>query len=169
MNPTRTAPDETPAPPSPRAAGEIEECTMWQKASETVTCENILTIYMLSFDVFYKMNPSVGKDCSKMSLGTYYCLSTHEGGVPPGIPGSETTGAAPPSTTTTVPGATPSPIQDDMIKTCNKFYEVKKGDVCGDIAKKYKISDADFLKWNPAVKKDCTGLIAEMYVCVGIK
>lgn len=61
---------------------------MWNKAGETVTYENIFKIYLLLFDVLYKMNPSVGEDCSKLALGTYYYLTTNEGSVPPGIPRS---------------------------------------------------------------------------------
>ena len=65
------------------------------------------------------------------------------------------------------PRATPSPIQDGMAMGCDDFYEVKRGDVCGEIAKRYSISgDIDFLKRDPAVKKDCTGLLEEIYVCV---
>ena len=131
----------------------------------------------ITFDDFYKMNPSVGKDCSKMALGTYYCLSTYPGGVPWGVERNETTTQPPPSSTTKpppsttsgTPGKTPSPVQDGMAKNCNKFYEVVKGDVCADIAKDHKIDVADFYAWNPAVKKDCTGLIAEYYVCVGVE
>lgn len=55
-----------------------------------------------------------------------------------------------------------------MIKTCDEFYLVEVGDVCGAIATEHGITRADFDAWNPDVKSDCTGLIAEYYVCVGV-
>lgn len=167
-------------PPSPRGADEIANCTRWLAPSDGMTCEVILTVQHISSADFFKMNPSVGEDCSKMSLGTYYCVSTYPGGIPSGIDsGDDTTTSEsstatktttqPSTTTTTEPGETPSPVQDGMTDKCNEFYKVKKGDGCDGIAKDHDIARDDFHKWNPAVKKDCTLLIADYYVCVGVK
>ncbi|KGO65557.1 Peptidoglycan-binding Lysin subgroup [Penicillium italicum] len=72
-------------------------------------------------------------------------------------------------TTTTGNGIpTPTPIQDGMVGNCEKFHFVIKGDVCVSIASKYSITVADFIKWNPAVNSDCTGILAHTYACVGL-
>jgi hypothetical protein len=55
-----------------------------------------------------------------------------------------------------------------MVDTCNEFYLVEAGDLCNDIAEEHGISRANFDAWNPDVRSDCTGLIAEYYVCVGV-
>lgn len=138
-----------------------------------------MLMYTLSIAVFHKMNPSVGEDCSKMALGTYYCLSTYPYGDGVGIPDSESptnptktsaTKTTSSSTKTTGTGVvTPSPIQTGMTKSCDKFYKVVKDDGCYDIAQDNKIALEDFYACNPAVKDDCTGMQANVYVCVGIK
>ncbi|KAJ4152983.1 hypothetical protein LMH87_009498 [Akanthomyces muscarius] len=158
------APTSTSAPPSPRASGEISGCTSWYAPEDYDTCEGILNIFQLSIDQFYKMNPSIGSDCTKMALGTYYCISTQSDGGPP-------PSGAPTTTTTSTPpaGATPSPIQDGMVANCNKFYKVVPGDGCYNLAHDQGISLDDFYKWNPAVKNDCTGLQAGYYVCIHVK
>lgn len=53
-----------------------------------------------------------------------------------------------------------------MVDRCSRFHKVKKGDECSGIAAHTKIDLEDFYKWNPAVKVDCSGLQAEVYVCV---
>lgn len=77
----------------------------------------------------------------------------------------------PPATTTTTAGngvATPTPFQAGMVGNCKKFHFVVKGDICASIATKYSITVANFIKWNSAVKSDCTGIWAENYACVGL-
>lgn len=55
-----------------------------------------------------------------------------------------------------------------MVANCNKFYFVNMGDTCDVIASANSISFANLLAWNPEVKSDCTGLWAEVNVCVGV-
>lgn len=127
------------------------------------------------------MNPSVGQDCSKMSLGTYYCLSTYVNGVPAGISGfvsSVTTtgitatttinGGVSSTSTTTTGISTPSPVQSGMIESYKSIYKVVSGDSCYDLVQAHGITLSDFYSWNPAVNSDCSGLQANVYVCVGI-
>ncbi|KAI7771209.1 hypothetical protein LZL87_014370 [Fusarium oxysporum] len=64
--------------------------------------------------------------------------------------------------------STPTPIQSGMIGNCNKFHMVKSTTTCDSIQNYYKISLADFVKWNPAVGSKCTGLWANYNVCVGV-
>ncbi|RYO89763.1 hypothetical protein DL766_002650 [Monosporascus sp. MC13-8B] len=87
-------------------------------------------------------------DCSGLWAKTYYCV---------GVPGTPT---APPTTPTGNPK--PSPTQDGLIDTCIRFYLAVAGDTCDKIVKAHGTFKFDqFLKWNPAVGKDCSGLWAK--------
>lgn len=53
-----------------------------------------------------------------------------------------------------------------MVDNCNKFYYVNSGESCDDVLEKNGISLAELNKFNSGVGSDCTGLWAEVYVCV---
>jgi hypothetical protein len=55
-----------------------------------------------------------------------------------------------------------------MVSNCNKFHYVASGVKCSQIISYQKISLTDFAKWNPSVNSDCSGLWAEVNVCVGV-
>lgn len=55
-----------------------------------------------------------------------------------------------------------------MVTNCNKFHYVAKGVTCSQIISYQKITLADFALWNPTVLSDCSGMWAEVNVCVGI-
>ncbi|RSM18313.1 hypothetical protein CDV31_002832 [Fusarium ambrosium] len=175
--------------PTPRAAGEIANCTSWFLMKADRRCDDLMLTYSLEFAEFYKMNPSVGEKCTGLVAGTYYCRSTVPGGKLSGIPGwsSSTDDDTPPPTATTsslpgttttwrsvtsgtkttaTKGATPSPVQSGMTDSCTKFHKVVKGDTCYDIAEDAKIKLETFYSWNPAVKDDCSALELDTYVCV---
>ncbi|KAI0190612.1 hypothetical protein F4808DRAFT_401018 [Astrocystis sublimbata] len=209
--------------PSPRAAGEIKNCITWYSPYSYTTCEDILSMFYLTIGEFYKLNPSVGKECTHLAIGTYYCVLTtdmlddDEDDTNTGKPGTTTTKGATTKTTTkgattktttkgtttktttkgattktTTKGATtktttkatttkkitttskatgvstPSPVQTGIASNCNKFYKVKSGDGCWAIADKLGIALADFYSWNPAVKKDCSDLEINVYVCISV-
>ena len=121
------------------------------------SCSNIAdTFGTFTLDQFVKWNPAVKADCSGLLAGYYYCI---------GVPGTPTTKPKPTSTSATGP----SPTQSGIIKTCKNFYKAKTGDTCDKIVSSYgTFTSADFIKWNPAVKSDCSGLLAGYYYCVGI-
>src|ERR1700733_11594195 len=48
--------------------------------------------------------------------------------------------------------------------TCN-FITQQPGQYCHDLAVRCKISDADFFKYNPNIKSDCSNLSAGSKVC----
>ncbi|KAM0346568.1 hypothetical protein ACHAP4_011664 [Fusarium culmorum] len=166
--------------PTPRAAGEIANCTMWFRVRRAVRCNDVMATNGLEFGEFYKMNPSVKSDCTGLVLGTYYCRSTYPRGDSVGIPGwastteseseSATASASATKTSTSTSSTnsgTPSPLQTGILKTCNDYHKVIKGDTCYDIAQGAKIELETFYKWNPAVKSDCSDLELDTYVCVG--
>jgi hypothetical protein len=152
------------APVSPRAAGEIEGCTRWFRSA--LSCESHLSLLRISLANLYRFSPSIGADCTKYALGTYYCYSTNEHGMPPGHstddddmpPETPTTTVATTSTTTSGDVVTPTPTQDGMVSGCNSFYNVVTGDGCWAIANSHGISLDDLYAWNPALNRDCSGL-----------
>ncbi|KAM0542829.1 hypothetical protein ACHAPJ_012609 [Fusarium lateritium] len=164
--PTRTA-ESTAQPtgvkkPSPTQDGLIESCTAFREAKKGDTCAKIVSSYStFDSDTFFKWNPAVGKDCNGILAEYYYCV---------GVPGTPT---AKPSATSPKPTATgiqtPSPIQEGIAKNCNKFHPVSKTTTCSSIENYYKLPLSQFLAWNPAVGKDCSGLWADYYVCVSVE
>ncbi|CAN9202327.1 unnamed protein product [Alternaria alternata] len=55
-----------------------------------------------------------------------------------------------------------------MVTNCAKFHRIAAGVACRQVISFQKITLADFVKWNPTVKNDCTGMQANVNVCVGI-
>ncbi|KAM0492503.1 hypothetical protein ACHAP8_009858 [Fusarium lateritium] len=144
--------------------GMVANCNKFHKVKDTTTCQGILDYNKITLADFIKWNPAVGKDCTGLWKGTSACV---------GVIGStpSPTGAAKPSPTKTTPGngiETPDAIQDGMVANCNKFHKVKDTTTCQGILDYNKITLADFVKWNPAVGKDCTGLWKDTSACVGV-
>jgi hypothetical protein len=54
-----------------------------------------------------------------------------------------------------------------MVTGCIRFYRVQSGNDCYDIALDAGIALTDFYSWNPAVGSDCSGLQADVFVCIG--
>ncbi|EGX92283.1 LysM domain protein, putative [Cordyceps militaris CM01] len=158
---TSTVGEPTPDPPSPRASGEISGCTSWYLVRKGETCSSVLTMAQLNLAQFYKMNPSIGSDCTSLVIGTNYCISTLPNGNPPDDDDDDT------PTTTSAPVATPTPTQPGMIDYCNKFYQVKDGDKFGSLCKANGIGLSDLFKWNPDIGSACKNMKTGNYVCVG--
>ncbi|KAF5561912.1 hypothetical protein FNAPI_3459 [Fusarium napiforme] len=166
-------PRKEDAPPSPRAADEVQNCTSWFAAKPGWSCENLLLTKHLEIEDLYSMNPSVKSDCSGMAIGTYYCVSTNADGSPPGMDdydgdddGDDDIPTKTATTTTKLPS--PTPLQEGMVDNCNKFHLVKDTTTCDGIAKYDKISLENFYKWNPKIKSSCNNLQLGAYVCVGV-
>ncbi|KAK8141797.1 hypothetical protein G3M48_009881 [Beauveria asiatica] len=158
--------------PAPRAAGEITNCTAWTPVHDYTTCASIMAVYYLDMETFYKMNPTVKSDCTGLAVGTFYCVSMWPGGgLDPAVlddGGDNPNPTTTPGSSTTSHPSTPSPVQTGMVNSCNKFYKVVSDDGCYNIAQAAGINLDGFYSWNPAVKNDCTGLQANVYVCVGV-
>ncbi|KAJ6789644.1 hypothetical protein PWT90_08276 [Aphanocladium album] len=74
-------------------------------------------------------------------------------------------------TTTTKPNngiTTPTPTQPGMVDNCNKFHYISTGNTCDQITSYNHISQEDFAAWNPNVGKQCSGMWANAYACVGV-
>ncbi|KLO83407.1 uncharacterized protein FFB20_06853 [Fusarium fujikuroi] len=160
---TTTKPANGIQTPSPIQNGMVKNCEKFHQIKSTTTCTSIENYYNLPFATFLSWNPAVGKDCKSLLTNYWVCVATI-GWKPPT---KTTTKAA----TTTKPAngiKTPPPVQPGMVSNCNKFHMVQKTTTCDSIQKYYKISLADFVKWNPAVGSKCTGLWADYNVCVGV-
>jgi len=69
---------------------------------------------------------------------------------------------------TTTSGAALGPTQPGLAADCTKFHEVVLGDQSGTTETLYRISPADFAKWNPYVDADCDNLWLGYCVCSGV-
>lgn len=158
--PTVTTPANGVLTPTPIPSDTVKNCNKFHFVGSGDGCASITTKYGISFAQFYAWNPAVGSNCELLQLSVNYCV---------GLIGGSPVTTAPPTTTTPANGiATPTPIQDKMTKSCNKFHLVVQGDGCSAIGTKYSVSFAQLLSWNPAIGSNCETLQLNNYVCVGI-
>ncbi|KAH7239551.1 hypothetical protein BKA59DRAFT_532470 [Fusarium tricinctum] len=144
--------------------GMVSNCNKWHFIGEKTTCQGIINYNKISLADFIKWNPAVGKDCSGLWKDTNACV-----GVIGSTPSPTTAVKSSPTITTPANGIkTPSPIQDGMVSNCNKSHFIKDTTTCQGIVDYNKITLTDFIKWNPAVGKDCSGLWKGTNACVGV-
>ncbi|KAM5466933.1 hypothetical protein MauCBS54593_005552 [Microsporum audouinii] len=153
--PTPTKPSngiETPLPTQPKI---VDNCDKFHLVEPGENCAAIKSKYGISLAQFTRWNPSAGSDCSSLWANAYVCVSIigHE---------SQPSPTKPPNSI-----QTPTPTQNGMVNNCNKFHFVEIGNICPIIQAKYKVTLANLVKWNPAIRADCTGLWAGTYLCVG--
>jgi hypothetical protein len=145
----------------------VTNCAKFHWIAKGVTCGQVISFQKITLADFAKWNPTVQSDCSGMWAEVNVCV---------GVIGGASTSPTTPTPTPTVPSptsvgngvATPQPTQPGMVTNCAKFHWVAKGVTCGQIISYQKITTADFVKWNPTVGNDCTGMWAEVQVCVGV-
>lgn len=143
------------ATPTPHQTGMAAGCDKFYKVVSGDTCDQISKAYHVSESDFISWNPAVGKDCGSLWVGDYVCVDVK------GHIASKTTAGH---------GiATPTPYEPGMVSSCNKFFYVKSGDSCSEIAKAEGISVSDIESWNPKVGSRCTSLWADAYICVGVQ
>lgn len=145
--------------PTPIQTGMVSNCISFYKVASGDSCSAIAEANGISTADLISWNPAVKSDCTLLLIGDYVCV------------GTKTSATSTTKTSSTTAGngiSTPTPIQTGTVSTCNKFYLVKSGDSCSGIAEANSISTADLISWNPAVKSDCTLLLIDYYVCVGI-
>ncbi|KAM0545771.1 hypothetical protein ACHAPJ_011195 [Fusarium lateritium] len=151
--------------------GQPSDCTWWEtKEEDYQDCAYLEDGWGLKHSQFVEYNPSVKDDCSGMQFGHSYCVEVNNGLPREG----ESSSQAPTTTQAAEPEPTkdsgPSPTQEGLIDTCTTFYQAKKGDTCAKIIDEYKdtFDQDDLFKWNPALGKDCSGVWANYYYCVGV-
>ncbi|KAM5343484.1 hypothetical protein ACJ41O_012021 [Fusarium nematophilum] len=157
--PTSTNGIETP---SPIQGGMVKNCNRFHLFKTTTACTSIENYYKLPLATFKKWNPAVGSDCRTLLADYYVCVSTVDYKPEPAT-------TAKPSPTAPSNGIqTPSPIQNNMHKNCNKFHLVSKTTTCTSIRDYYKLPLADFYSWNPSVGTNCQALLAGYHVCISV-
>ncbi|KAL8942164.1 MAG: hypothetical protein Q9216_001811 [Gyalolechia sp. 2 TL-2023] len=159
---TRTSTKATPTGPSPTQSGIISSCIKYYQTIDGDTCEGISNKFgTFTIAQFVTWNPAVQPDCSKLFLGYYYCVAI------PSTPATRSTTRTTKTTSTASPG--PTPTQSGIISSCTKYYKAASGDGCQAISNKFgTFTLAQFVKWNPAVKNDCSGLFLGYYYCIAV-
>ena len=158
---TTASPTNGISTPTPTLPGMVNNCDVFHMVGEGDQCAAIAKQYGITLSQLVEYNPEVKADCTGLWLGYYVCVSVI--GVDP-----SSTITPPPTTTPTNGIATPTPIRPGMVDNCDTFYKVEEGDVCSDIAQNYGITLGQFVKYNPEVNADCSGLWLGYYVCVSI-
>lgn len=152
-----------PSGPSPTQDGLVHDCKAYYLVKAGDTCDKISQMYgTFSTAQFIEWNPAVGSSCTGLWADYYYCVGV------PGTPTSRTSTAGPTSTKPANGVTTPQPTQPNMVQDCDQFVYVNPGDQCGTVASRAGVSLSDFLQWNPSTGKDCSGLWANTYACVGV-
>ncbi|KAK6336935.1 hypothetical protein TWF718_009724 [Orbilia javanica] len=153
----------TPAPPGPTQPGQNPLCDRWDLVYASGSCGVFTAKYSgLTVSLLYSWNPAIKSDCSNLWVGTYLCTQI-KGWVPP----TTTATTTKPATTISAGIKTPTPTQAQMINNCNKWYFVNSGDTCAAITSKTGATLAQLFAWNKSINSDCSGLWANVYVCVG--
>ncbi|KAF2258907.1 hypothetical protein CC78DRAFT_537450 [Lojkania enalia] len=108
------------------------------------TCDSVAAANGITTDKFFELNPSINRpSCNNMFSGCYYCVAKD----------------------------TVSPVcPTDYNTQCNKFYEVKSGDICWTIVNNNPpLSLNQLYDWNPSIHRDtCDNLIPQCKYCVGV-
>lgn len=142
------------ATPTPVQPNMVSNCDSFHKVQSGDTCATIAAAKGISVSQFTTWNPYVRSDCSLLWLDYYVCVSIVGHTPTPVNPGNGI--------------QTPTPYQDGMTTSCKTFHFVQSGQNCDYITGRYGITRANFVKWNPAVRSDCTGMWANAYVCVAV-
>ncbi|KAK6815800.1 carbohydrate-binding module family 50 protein [Apiospora arundinis] len=144
--------------PGPTQPGTVSSCTKWHVVKGTDTCASLESTYKISHVDFLKWNPAVSSDCRTNFWPDYaYCVAAGAG---------PTTTSKPPTSRITAP---PGPTQTGTPANCNSWYVVQADDGCDAVEKRFGITHAQFLAWNPSVSQDCRTNFWPTYAyCVGI-
>jgi hypothetical protein len=137
-------------------------CTKFYKIASEDGCWQIANDNGIPLDSFYAWNPA-NADCKSLFPGDNVCVAKDTSTTTTTVPVTVT---KPTSTNNGV--STPLPTQPGMVSNCNKFHYIAKGVVCSQVISYQKITLDDFVKWNPTVGRTCTGMQAEVNVCVGV-
>ncbi|KAK3688700.1 hypothetical protein B0T22DRAFT_479933 [Podospora appendiculata] len=124
-------------------------------------------------------NPSLDKDiCTPFSLEQSYCVgicekncTTSTSTTSTASSTSTTKSASSSSTSTTARSAvaTPTPVQDGIVKGCQAFTLVTTGSTCTEVANQYGLTVSELVALNPAFKADYSGIKTGFYAYVGVQ
>ncbi|KAM0468441.1 hypothetical protein ACHAP7_010893 [Fusarium lateritium] len=167
-------------PPKATQAGQPKECNKWHLVEGTQDCDTVLNKYsaFMREKDFFKWNPAVHEDCSGLFVGYWVCVGVKSKAAPNLAWSTSTPPFTPPPDATPYTAVTltpadsdftPSPTQGPLPTDCQNFHKVEADETCRDILKIYNyLSEKQFFKYNPVLKKDCNGLWKDNWYCVGI-
>ncbi|KAF9775866.1 hypothetical protein IL306_005998 [Fusarium sp. DS 682] len=128
---------------------------------------------------FFKWNPDVHNDCSRLLVGYWYCVGIKSNATnnlqwststPPFTPPPNPTTYKPTKLTPANSDFTPTPTHGPLPKDCINFHQTEANESCRDILKTYNyLSKEKFFKYNPVLKDNCDGLWKGNWYCVAVK
>ncbi|EQL02079.1 hypothetical protein G6O67_007714 [Ophiocordyceps sinensis] len=157
--------------------GTPKYCNLWYDNDGAYPCKLIPALANITRQQYLAWNPSLdGTTCTPFNEKQSYCVGVCEKDCTTRTTSSSTRPStasrhATTSTTTSTSGpqeATPSPIQDGMVRGCKAFTLVTKDSSCADIANQYGLAVSDLVSLNPAFKDDCSGKLPNYYACVRV-
>lgn len=151
---TPTLPDNGIETPYPIQEGMTPDCDTFHYVQDGELCRDIIKEYRITLGHFYVWNRGVKPDCSGMWARVWVCVSNINHNPTPVDPGNGI--------------ETPLPTQPGMVKNCDEFHYVNKGEYCRDILTKYKITMAQFYAWNTQVGENCQYLWTDSWLCVSV-
>ncbi|CAN9317990.1 unnamed protein product [Alternaria alternata] len=142
--------------PTPVQPGIVKNCNKFFFVEGGYTCDVINQKTGARVADIISWN-GLNSGCTNIWGSTYACI---------GVIGQSPTTTTPSPTQTSSGPATPSPIQSGMTKGCTLWHFIGGSTTCQQVLSYQKITLAQFYKWNPAVKADCSGLWKDTYACV---
>ncbi|KAJ4295645.1 hypothetical protein N0V90_007658 [Kalmusia sp. IMI 367209] len=169
--PSTTTPGNGITTPTPIQDGMVSNCDSFYIVKLEDTCDKISSAKGITSAQIISWNRTVASNCGTLWVDTvscshivspkvncitdreiqYICISIM-GHTP------TTTTKAPATSTRPTNGVTTlTPYQEGITTSCKTFHYVGNGENCSTTSAKFKISMADFVKWNPAVDSTCAG------------
>jgi LysM repeat protein len=149
----------TPAPVQPRI---VKNCNKFYFVEPEETCDVINQKTGARVADIITWN-GLNSGCSNIWGSTYACVGVI--GQSPTTPTPTPTQSPTPTRSPSGP-TTPSPIQSGMTQGCTLWHFIGGTTTCQQVLDYQKITLAQFYKWNPAVKADCSGLWKDTHACV---
>jgi LysM repeat protein len=153
--PTQPPTDAPMFKPMPTAGALPSNCGAYVQARSGDTCRSILATYTFVTQAqFLSWHPFLNGNCDGLWEGYWYCVMAFDWADLP----------MPPTVTTR-----PSPVETGAAADCRAWYFATGRDDCAFIASIFgTFSEADFVRWNPAVGAGCAAIKSDTYYCVGV-
>jgi hypothetical protein len=142
--------------PTPSHGPMPSSCKVFHQATANQNCNDLINLYSyFSQEQFFAWNPALDGNCLGFWLGTWYCVGAYsEDDLP--LPAHRMTKP----TEGNIPLGYPA--------DCARWYQTTGDETCDLIALIFgSFCMAEFVKWNPSVFSDCSGIIPEAWYCIG--
>ncbi|KAF2124898.1 carbohydrate-binding module family 50 protein [Dothidotthia symphoricarpi CBS 119687] len=142
--------------PTPSHGPMPSNCKVFHQAIANQNCNDLVTLYSyFSQEQFLAWNPALDGNCLGLWLDTWYCVGAYSDDNLPQ-----------PAHRTTKP--TEGNIPLGYPADCSRWYQASSDEACDLIALMFgSFSVVEFVKWNPSVFSDCSGIVPEAWYCVG--